>query len=169
VTSLLLADKDLLPEVVRRLESDFGAVDMQSHWMDFAFTDYYFAEMGEPLFRRMLAFSTMIEQQALGRIKRSTNAVEQHFASGGRRRINIDPGYLLLERFVLATGKNFAHRIYIGEGIYADLSLIFRKGAFHVLPWTYPDYASPEIQAFLLQVREIYARELKQAPGRQLF
>ena len=165
VVSVLLADKRFLPEVVGALVSDFGAVDLQSGWMDFAYTDYYYAEMGRPLFRRMLVFRNLIAQQHLGRIKRATNTVEQALVQDGRRRVNIDPGYLLLERFVLATGKNYSHRIYIGEDIYADLTLMFQKGGFQTLPWTYPDYAAPEMQTFLMQVRKIYARDLKQAPG----
>jgi hypothetical protein len=76
--------------------------------------------------------------------------------------VNIDPGYLLLERFVLATGKNYAHRIYIGQNIYADLTLTYAKGGFQTLPWTYPDYASPEIRDFLLQVRYKYSMDLKE-------
>jgi len=79
------------------------------------------------------------------------------------RRANIDPGYLLYERFVLASGKNFAHRIYIGHCIYADLTLIYRKGAFETLPWTYPDYADQPILSFLERVRKKYAVDIKRA------
>jgi hypothetical protein len=67
----------------------------------------------------------------------------------------------LLERFVLATGKNFSHRIYLGQGIYADLTLIYRHGEFQALPWTYPDYADQPLRRFLLSVRGKYARDLK--------
>jgi hypothetical protein len=77
--------------------------------------------------------------------------------------VNIDPGYLLPERLVLATGKNFTHRIYIGQGIYADLTLIFQKGAFRTLPWTYPDYADRCLIDFLTLVRNKYMLDLKQA------
>jgi hypothetical protein len=75
--------------------------------------------------------------------------------------VNIDPGYLLFERFVLASGKNFSHRIYIGRQIYADLTLVFRKGAFETLPWTYPDYADCPIRGFLERARKKYAVNLK--------
>ena len=74
--------------------------------------------------------------------------------------MNLDPGYLLYERFVLATGKNFSHRIYIGRGIYADLTLVYQKGAYRSLPWTYPDYAADTMRAFLTTVREHYAADL---------
>ena len=75
--------------------------------------------------------------------------------------INIDPGYLLMERFVLATGKNYSHRIYIGQNIYADLTLTYEKGHFKTLPWTYPDYAGEPIQSFLNKVRKRYAVDIK--------
>lgn len=89
-------------------------------------------------------------------IKLFTNEMELEWASADRRRINLDPGYLLPSRFVLATGKNFAHRIYIGRSIYADLTLIYEKGRFHTLPWTYPDYADAGLQAVLEQIRANY-------------
>jgi hypothetical protein len=161
VISALLADKTLLPEVLRQLESEFGNIALESAWMDFGFTDYYRSEMGGALVRKMLAFGPLVEQAHLSRIKLATNRMEAAFAVEDRRRVNLDPGYLLLERFVLATGKNFSHLIYIGESIYADLTLIFQKGGFQPLPWTYPDYAEPEMHTFLLQVRQSYSRELR--------
>jgi hypothetical protein len=90
----------------------------------------------------------------------NTNRLETRYASSDRRRINIDPGYLLHERFVLASGKNFSHRIYIGHRIYADLTLIYQRGAFEKLPWTYPDYADRPILSFLEQVRNKYSIDL---------
>ena len=78
-----------------------------------------------------------------------------------KRLVNIDPGYMLAERFVLATGKNFAHRIYIGRRIYADLTLIYTRGGFKKLPWTYPDYYDRNILSFLIQVRKKYVADLK--------
>ena len=79
----------------------------------------------------------------------------------GKRSVNIDPGYLLYERFVLATGKNYSHRIYVGQGIYADLTLIFQKGAYRPLPWTYPDYADAPMADFLMEVRHKYGEDIK--------
>jgi hypothetical protein len=87
--------------------------------------------------------------------------MEQARSAGGRRTANIDPGYLLLERLVLATGKNYSHRIYIGRGIYADLTLIYRDGAYRALPWTYPDYAGEPLRRFLTAVRRKYAFDIR--------
>ena len=161
VIGLFMKEKSLLGTVATRLAETFGPIDMISGWFAFDFTSYYEPEMGRPLYRRMLGFKTLIAQDALAAVKHRTNDVEALYSSDNRRRINIDPGYLLLERFVLATGKNFSHRIYIGRNIYADLTLTYSKGSFQTLPWTYPDYASPEIRQFLLQVRCKYSMDLK--------
>jgi hypothetical protein len=135
---------------------------MISAWFTFDFTTYYKKEMGAPLSRRMVVFKPLIAQTQLAAIKQTTNAVEKKYQRQGRRRVNIDPGYLLPERFVLATGKNFTHRVYIGQGIYADLTLIYQKGAFRALPWTYPDYADRRLIDFLSLVRNKYMLDLKQ-------
>ena len=94
-------------------------------------------------------------------IKLETNLLEDQYVRGGRRRVNIDPGYLLYERFVLASGKNFSHRIYIGKKIYADLTLIYQRGVFEKLPWTYPDYADQPIISFLERARARYSADLE--------
>ncbi len=77
----------------------------------------------------------------------------------GNRRINIDPGYINPERLILAKGKNFTHRVYLSKGIFADLTLIFQKGSFRPLEWTYPDYADPEIIGFFNDIRNKYMAE----------
>jgi hypothetical protein len=163
VIGLLMKDKSLVRDVAVELEEAFGPLDIVSPWFPFDYTTYYEPEMGAPLFRRMLVFRTLIAQESLADIKQITNAIEQNYAHHGKRRVNIDPGYLLLERLVLATGKNFTHRIYIGQHIYADLTLIFQKGKFQTLPWTYPDYAAANMHTFLMQVRHKYMEDVKQA------
>jgi hypothetical protein len=134
---------------------------MVSPWFSFHHTRYYEKEMGSPLVRRLLSFSRLISLEDFADIKLCTNRIEERLAEDGRRRVNIDPGYLVLERFVLATGKNYAHRIYLRKGIYADLTLVFRRGGFAPLPWTYPDYAEDEIRGFLGLVRINYQASLK--------
>ena len=164
IVGLFTADKALLPAVCEKLIDLCGPIDIISRWFRFDFTDYYAAEMGDaPLFRRVVVFKTLIKQEMLADIKIDTNAIEDQFCDRGRRTVNIDPGYLLRERFVLATGKNFSHRIYIGRGIYADLTLIYRKGSFRTLEWTYPDYGAEPMIALLNLVRQKYIFDLKQA------
>jgi hypothetical protein len=161
VIGILLSEKQLLQAVADDLQNVYGNIDMVSLWMDFEYTDYYSREMGKPLFRRMFVFTQLVEQMELSKIKQYTNMLEHKYAVSDRRRVNIDPGYLLYERFVLATGKNYSHRIYIGDGIYADLTLIFQKGAYQSLPWTYPDYQDEGMKAFLALVRQKYSIDVK--------
>jgi hypothetical protein len=161
VIGLFMADSSLLAEAAPILEDRFGPPDTVSPWMAFDYTTYYRPEMGQHLTRRMLSFRDLIHQADLPGIKGFTNGVEERFSREGRRTVNIDPGYLLLERFVLATGKNFTHRIYLNDGIYADLTLLYQKGAFRTLPWTYPDYADEKMIRFLELVRRRYILDLK--------
>ena len=163
VIGFFLKEKDLVVPVVKALVDKFGPVDIVSPWFPFNFTTYYEAEMGAPLFRRMLAFETMIKQSALSDIKLTTNDLELEYSKNSKRIINLDPGYMLRERFVLATGKNYSHRIYIGKRIYADLTLIYIKGRFRKLPWTYPDYAEQNMLTYLERVRNKYVIDLRQA------
>ena len=161
VIGLLVNDKALLPKVAQNLKQAFGEIDMVSAWMDFDYTEYYATEMGTPLHRRMLTFASLIQQQELSTVKLATNDLEKSYSSDDQRCVNIDPGYLLYERFVLATGKNYSHRIYIGQCIYADLTLIYQQGNYHSLPWTYPDYADAKMISFLRQVRAKYGADLR--------
>ena len=161
VMSVFMKEKPLFEPVFPLLETIGGPVDLVSRWLDFDFTSYYHKEMGHPLFRRILAFKPLVNQADLADIKQATNDVEQRFARDGQRRINIDPGYLLPSRFVLATGKDYAHRIYIGKHIYADLTLMYTHKQFVPLDWTYPDYRSKDILRFLEQVRDKYQLDLK--------
>ncbi|QTA91503.1 DUF4416 family protein [Desulfonema magnum] len=161
VIGLFMKEKSLLSSVTDELTRQFGLVDMVSSWIPFNYTTYYESETGTPLFRRVLTFNKLIKQSFLADIKHKTNAIELKYSKNNNRRVNIDPGYMLHERFVLATGKNFTHRIYIGKGIYADLTLIYTKGSFQKLPWTYPDYADKNMLTYLGRVRDRYIKDLK--------
>jgi hypothetical protein len=160
VIGFFLKEKRLAVDVVKALVEKLGSVDMISPWLPFNLTTYYDDEMGTPLFRRMLAFKRLIKQSALANIKLFTNDLEREYSIDDRRTVNIDPGYLLHERFVLATGKNYSHRIYIGNEIYADLTLVYLKGHYNKMPWTYPDYASENVMTFLEWVRKKYVNDL---------
>lgn len=161
VIGLFMKEKLLLDKIATELIDLFGSIDTVSSWFSFDYTDYYEPEMKAPLFRRMLTFKELVRQSALAEIKILTNEIESNYSRENKRRINIDPGYMLKERFVLATGKNFSHRIYIGKKIYADLALIYTKGDFKKLPWTYPDYSDQKMLSFLRQVRKKYITDLE--------
>ena len=167
VVGFILSDKGLAGTLISELVEKNGPLDFISPWLDFDYTDYYEKELGKPLYRRVLVFKKLIEQSDLVDIKITTNSMEKRYAVEGNRQVNIDPGYLLLERFVLATGKNFPHRIYLGKGIYADLTLIYTKGKFQTLAWTYPDYAGEDMRAFLEKIREKYKIDLKLLENQQ--
>lgn len=161
VIGFFLNNKQLLERIAEELSTRFGSVDIISSWMPFDYTSYYEREMGVPLFRRLFAFEKLIQQSALAQIKISTNQIEQHYCRDGKRSVNIDPGYLVHERFVLASGKNYSHRIYLSEGVYADLTLIYHQGGFQQLPWTYPDYADRPMLRVLERIRHKYVLDMK--------
>ena len=161
VIGLFMKEKLLIEKIAAELIEVFGSIDTVSPWFPFDYTDYYESEMSAPLFRRMLTFKELVRQSSLADIKILTNEIESNYSRKKKRLVNIDPGYMLKERFVLATGKNFSHRIYIGKKIYADLTLIYTKGDFKKLPWTYPDYSNKNMLSFLRQVRKKYILDLK--------
>ena len=162
VISVFMKEKKVFDEIFDGLEEIAGPCDIISKWLDFDFTDYYYKEMGSPLYRRIIAFKPLIEQEMLASIKIRTNALENLFLLQGNRQVNIDPGYLLSSRFILATGKDYSHRIYIGQQIYADLTLMYTKKGFKTLEWTYPDYASTQVTDFLGKVRDKYFLDVKE-------
>jgi hypothetical protein len=160
------------PEGEARMEAlltdAFGAIDYTSPRLPFDFTDYYEPEMGKDLERFFLSFSGLIDPSALPEVKRKTNEIEEALSVSGKRRINLDPGILSLSRFILATTKDYSHRIPLSGGIYAEVTLVYRNGGFEALPWTYPDYASPGYRAILGEIRARYADELRLANRRGL-
>ncbi|MHB1293391.1 MAG: DUF4416 family protein [Anaerolineae bacterium] len=161
VVPMLGLDQDLLAKAEEALSSAYGPIDYRSATLPFAYTNYYEAEFGAGLLRRFVAFRELIDPGRLAAIKRHTNSLEESWSSAGRRRINLDPGYLTQAKLVLATTKNRAHRIYIGQGIFAEVTLMFRSGGVSALPWTYPDYRSPEYGDILLAIRRIYSEQIK--------
>ena len=152
----------LTKPVLKKMEDRFGAIDILSERLDFSHTDYYKDEMGERLFRKMASFEKLIKPDELADIKLFTNSVEdEYLKEDGKRAINIDPGYISMEKMVLASCKNFSHRIYLKKGIYADLTLIYRADSFQPLEWTFPDYAEDSMIRLLNGVRERYVRQLQ--------
>ena len=162
ITSLFSPQKDLIDLVIREMESIFGPVDWKSRDLFFDRTKYYAREMGWPLFRRFISFKDLIKPEDLIEIKLKTNQIEERYVEEGKRRINIDPGYIALERLILATGKNYTHRIYLGQGIYADLTLIYQRGTFQPLEWTYRDYSDPEMIDCFNRLREGYKNQIRE-------
>ena len=161
ISSLFSSQTNIIEQVIQELEGLFGPTDWISPALLFDRTKYYEKEMGWPLHRRFISFKTLIRPADIVEIKWKTNTLEKRYARNGNRKVNIDPGYIALERLVLATGKNYTHRIYLSKGIYADLTLIFQKGSFSPLAWSYKDYSDPEVIGFFNAVRERYKRQIR--------
>ena len=161
IASLLSGDGGLLGDAVRALSEKYGKADFISAPISFAYTDYYAAEFGPALMRRFVAFERLIRPETLPDVKLWTNGLEKRVSAEGCRRVNIDPGYLAKAHLILATGKGYTHRPCLREGIYADLTLIYREKAFQTLPWTYPDYAGEEVIGMLMRIREKYLLQLR--------
>ena len=138
-----------------------GPIQDRSVIRPFTHSNYYDREMGTNLRRHFLLFSPLASRELLPEIKLRTNEIETRQARQGNRTVNIDPGYLALEHVVLATTKGYAHRLYLGSGIFGDLTLIFEKGSYRALPWTYPDYGSEDMIALCNRWREYYKESLR--------
>jgi len=121
--------------------------------------------MGKPIFRTFLSFARLIQPEDLVEIKLTTNQIEEELACEGKRRVNLDPGYMQLGKFVLATTKDQMHRLYIGKGIYEEVTLHYQKKSWQPWSWTYPDYASDQYREILLAIRMIYYEQLKAIGG----
>lgn len=145
----------------QRLEEIIGRFDFAGPEMIFDQTEYYRAEMGWPLVKRFFSAEGLIDPADLVEIKVRSAELEAEFSAQGKRTVNIDPGYVSAERLVLATGKNYTHRIYLGRGVWADLTLIFERGRFRPLPWTYPDYADQDALAVMTDIRNKYLDQLR--------
>ncbi|MFA4991472.1 MAG: DUF4416 family protein [Candidatus Omnitrophota bacterium] len=165
IIGILAKNKKLFDDVEEFFIDAFGAIDYRSEILPFDYTDYYKKEMGETLSRKFVSFKKLIRPGDLAKIKLRTNSIEEKFAAekegAVRRLINIDPGYITDAKLVLATTKDYSHRIYLRKGIYAEVTLAWRKGGFQALDWTYPDYRTREYIDILNRMRDSYAKQTK--------
>ncbi|MEA3408181.1 MAG: DUF4416 family protein [Chloroflexota bacterium] len=155
----------LFQKAEQALSERFGPTDYASSRLPFDHTTYYEKEMGSDLERQFLSFERLIDPGSIASIKAMTNELEEQWSRDGRRRINLDPGYIAPSKLVLATTKNHGHRIYLGQGIYAEVTLIYREGDFRPLPWTYPDYRTEAYREIMRAIREIYMAQLTRLRG----
>ena len=133
--SILCSREDDFVVAFREAEGAYGPADFVSEILPFGFTDYYQREMGGGLWRRVVGFEPLVSPERMVPIKLWANGLEnRHLDEQGGRRINLDPGYVAASKFVLVTGKDYSHRLYLGEGIYGEVTLIFQKGGFSPLP-----------------------------------
>lgn len=162
IISLILKDKALFARIADTLPGTYGRIDFMSTFIPFTFTDYYQKEMGNELTRRFLTFERLIEPDRLPEVKRWTDELESKQKDGdGNRKVNCDPGYISLGHLILATNKKYSHRPYLRDGVYANLTLIYKKKSFQPLEWTYPDYGSAEIIEIMNRLRERYKLQME--------
>ena len=165
IIGVLTVEPSLLPTVYAELTQRLGPIDFTSELLHFTSTNYYEAEMGPNIQRQFISFERLIDAGTLAGMKLFTNAVEQTFAvkspDGDMRRVNLDAGYLCLAKLVLASTKDHAHRIYLRDGIYAEITLRFYRKTFRPWEWSYPDYRLPTYIAIFNHIREIYRGQLE--------
>ena len=157
IVAVTYSDESVHDRVMSELVDRYGPVVLSSEPFAFTMTDYYTEEMGDGLFKWLHAFERFIDPGELARIKNVTNELEGMYlrpdGAPGSRSVNIDPGYVSLAKLVLASTKNFSHRIYIGQGIYAEITLSWYHGGFNSHKYTYRDYNTPLVRDFLTSVR----------------
>jgi len=149
----LNTDRAGFEEALELCRERFGPVKAGIGPFEWEFTTYYIPEMGEGIVRHFFVFERLVDPGDLPDIKLFTNEIEKRFSADGRRKVNIDPGLLTPWNLVLATAKPRHQRVYIGKGIYGDLTMVYHTGGYKVLEWTYPDWGSDQVRQFLADVR----------------
>ena len=159
ICGIITADPARLESIRDSLTHKLGAIDIVSPVMPFDLTHYYDNEMGSPLWKQFVSFERAVQPDTLSSAKHITNDIEAEMAASSssncNRPVNLDPGYLEESKLVLASMKNFSHRTYQTNGVYCEVTLMYRHGKWCKLPWTFPDYASGRYDDFLTQVRTV--------------
>jgi hypothetical protein len=171
IFSIISSKDDIFTKGKHRLIEIYGPIDMESEYQLFDFTDYYKSEMGNCLKQKLVTFEKLITPDMLSQIKCDSNHLELQLSMDNKnigqttqRKVNFDPGYLTLGKFVLASTKNGAARIYLNQGIYSEITLRYVKKSFSPLEWTYRNYKTDLFIEFLNKVREKYKIQLKEIP-----
>ena len=160
VVGFIFKDTGLIQKVKKILTNRFGEIDFESEQFNFTYTDYYEKELGRGLKKSFISFRKLIVPETLVDIKIFTNKVENKFSLNKKRRINIDPGYVDLSKLVLATTKDYRHRIYLNRGIYEEVTLYYQNKTFNPCAWTYPDYKTKSYIEIFNRVRAIYNQQI---------
>lgn len=160
IIALLARNPAALERARGLIEAELGTVELSSPHILWNFSRYYEEELGPDLIRTWLALAGTVPPDRLLEFKRRTLEIENRLRDGaGKRQVNLDPGVLTLHNFVLATTKDYAHRIYLGAGIYAEVTLIYHRGAYQPLEWTYPDYRTSTCRDFLGACRALLLKQ----------
>jgi hypothetical protein len=160
IVGMITNETVLFQKVEEILQRKFGRIDYASKVLDFKYTDYYTSEMGENLRRKFVSFERLILPSYLLKAKLFTIKLEKKFSEQDKRKINLDPGYLNEGKLVLASSKDNLQRIYLGKGIYAEVTLYYKTGNYQHFFWTYPDYRTEEYREIFQEIRKLFRRQL---------
>ncbi len=161
ICGILYSDEALLERAISLLTGRYGRIDYRSSLFPFTITGYYVPEMGSPIWRLFCSFQPLVNPKDLAGIKIACNALEEELAVDGRRKVNLDPGYMDYDKLVLASAKYNAQKIYLDFGIYADPTLHYEKGVYHPAPFAFPDFKSGEYNEAFLRIRARYKGQLR--------
>lgn len=161
IIGVIFGDGGILSLLENALEEKFGRIELRSQPFEFNLTDYYREEMGSPLFRIFYSFENLIAPDSIVDVKVKSNEIEQRFTVDGKRRVNIDPGYIDFFKLVLVSNKFLGQKIYLGKGVYADPTLYYDKG-WKPYSWGFPDFKSGLYNGFLTQVRDSYKAKIRE-------
>ncbi len=160
LVGVIFTATDLLEALEADMVDRIGRIEVKSPVFAFDITDYYQDEMGSGLGRVFYAFRDLIDPGEIVEVKLAANLIERAFAEGGRRRVNLDPGYMDFYKLVLVSNKYLGHKIYLGKGVYADPTLYYDK-AWKPYDWGFPDFKSGRYDTFLTEVRNTYRARIR--------
>jgi len=165
IIGILAANENALAAAVKALNKQFGKIDLVSDVWPFTQTDYYKDETGPDILRQFVSIEKLIDPGNLARIKHDTNSLEQQLADSLKlphpRPVNLDPGFIEPSKLVLASTKNFSHRIYIGNKMFAEVTLMYEKGNWRHFDYTFPDYKQSCYHNFFTKIRNRLLEQLK--------
>ncbi len=149
-------------QALDELEPILGRPILKGPVFPFNYTDYYEPEMGQSLVRAYVAFECLMSPAHLVCLKHETAALEVSLAVAGKRTVNIDPGYIDINKVVLASWKEGLYKVYLGSGVWADPVAHYYEKEFHCEDWTFPDIRSKEHFSFFKEARRLYKKQMRQ-------
>jgi len=165
IIGILAADQNCLDTANKAISAKFGIIDLASDVWPFTQTEYYKDETGPNILRQFVSLEKLIDPGNLAKIKHAANKLEQKLAKQLKmplpRPVNLDPGLIEPSKLVLATTKNYSHRIYIGHKMFAEVTLIYEKNDWRHFDYTYPDYRQTCYHDFFTKVRTRLLEQLK--------
>lgn len=164
IIGVIYHEKEILDQALSILTAEFGEIEAVSEEFSFSeeFSTYYDDEIGGEGFRRIYSFKDTVDPSRQAEIKIRTNEIEAELSDSGKRKINLDPGFINHGRLMLATTKETGFRVPLKDGIYTELTLFWARGGWQKFPWTYRDYQSEKVQKFITEVRRSYLAKRRQ-------